>query len=212
MEFVIVSWSLFLCVIHTHLSRSFFIYVRVNQVYVAIDDRLTSLKTDTFSKTREEKMEDLFAQKDVGFYVCVCVWLISVLQGCLDCSCVCVFRWKRQNCAAGLKSFKRDCRLVVKFLLSSCRRLWNHWWWRNRVCVRCCSTGTAGPPRLHGVISFKWWQQCQEYFMCVFLWWISWFCSQAAGIIPTGERQETSVSSPKPRQAQTDCPWWWQGQ
>ncbi|XP_029688466.1 1-phosphatidylinositol 3-phosphate 5-kinase isoform X7 [Takifugu rubripes] len=38
---------------------------KVNQVYVAIDDRLTSLKTDTFSKTREEKMEDLFAQKDM---------------------------------------------------------------------------------------------------------------------------------------------------
>ncbi len=36
------------------------------QVYLAIDDRLTSLKTDTFSKTREEKMEDMFAQKDVG--------------------------------------------------------------------------------------------------------------------------------------------------
>lgn len=36
-------------------------------MYLAIDDRLTSLKTDTFSKTREEKMEDLFAQKDVGF-------------------------------------------------------------------------------------------------------------------------------------------------
>ncbi|KAM9448529.1 1-phosphatidylinositol 3-phosphate 5-kinase-like isoform 4-T5 [Salvelinus alpinus] len=39
---------------------------KVNQVYLAIEDRLTSLKTDTFSKTREEKMEDLFAQKDVG--------------------------------------------------------------------------------------------------------------------------------------------------
>ncbi|KAM8858019.1 1-phosphatidylinositol 3-phosphate 5-kinase isoform 1-T1 [Synchiropus picturatus] len=38
---------------------------KVSQVYVAIDDRLTSLKTDTFSKTREEKMEDLFAQKDM---------------------------------------------------------------------------------------------------------------------------------------------------
>ncbi|XP_034021114.1 1-phosphatidylinositol 3-phosphate 5-kinase, partial [Thalassophryne amazonica] len=37
----------------------------VTQVYLAIDDRLTSLKTDTFSKTREEKMEDLFAQKDM---------------------------------------------------------------------------------------------------------------------------------------------------
>uniref|UniRef100_A0A673ZFU1 1-phosphatidylinositol 3-phosphate 5-kinase n=1 Tax=Salmo trutta TaxID=8032 RepID=A0A673ZFU1_SALTR len=37
----------------------------VNQVYLAIEDRLTSLKTDTFSKTREEKMEDLFAQKDM---------------------------------------------------------------------------------------------------------------------------------------------------
>ncbi|XP_028292935.1 1-phosphatidylinositol 3-phosphate 5-kinase isoform X2 [Gouania willdenowi] len=39
--------------------------VKVSQVYQAIDDRLTSLKTDTFSKTREEKMEDLFAQKDM---------------------------------------------------------------------------------------------------------------------------------------------------
>lgn len=38
------------------------------------------------------------------------------------------------------------------------------------------------------------------------------FCPQAAGIIPTGKRQEASVRSPQPRQAQTDCPWWWQGQ
>ncbi|XP_026150913.1 1-phosphatidylinositol 3-phosphate 5-kinase isoform X3 [Mastacembelus armatus] len=38
---------------------------KVIQVYLAIDDRLTSLKTDTFSKSREEKMEDLFAQKDM---------------------------------------------------------------------------------------------------------------------------------------------------
>ncbi|XP_039862667.1 1-phosphatidylinositol 3-phosphate 5-kinase isoform X4 [Simochromis diagramma] len=38
---------------------------KVTQVYLAIDDRLTSLKTETFSKTREEKMEDLFAQKDM---------------------------------------------------------------------------------------------------------------------------------------------------
>ncbi|TRY88213.1 hypothetical protein DNTS_026902 [Danionella cerebrum] len=38
---------------------------KVTQVYSAIDDRLTSLKTDTFSKTREEKMEDMFAQKDM---------------------------------------------------------------------------------------------------------------------------------------------------
>lgn len=38
---------------------------RVSQVYLAVDDRLASLKTDTFSKTREEKMEDLFAQKEV---------------------------------------------------------------------------------------------------------------------------------------------------
>ncbi|CAL9690735.1 unnamed protein product [Knipowitschia caucasica] len=39
--------------------------LKISQVYMAIDDRLTSLKTDTFSKTREEKMEDLFAQKDM---------------------------------------------------------------------------------------------------------------------------------------------------
>lgn len=41
---------------------------RVSQVYLAVDDRLASLKTDTFSKTREEKMEDLFAQKEVIDY------------------------------------------------------------------------------------------------------------------------------------------------
>uniref|UniRef100_A0A670HSP9 1-phosphatidylinositol-3-phosphate 5-kinase n=1 Tax=Podarcis muralis TaxID=64176 RepID=A0A670HSP9_PODMU len=38
---------------------------KVSQVYMAVDERLTSLKTDTFSKTREEKMEDLFAQKEM---------------------------------------------------------------------------------------------------------------------------------------------------
>ncbi|NP_001362234.1 1-phosphatidylinositol 3-phosphate 5-kinase [Xenopus tropicalis] len=38
---------------------------KVTQVYLAVDDRLTSLKTDTFSRTREEKMEDLFAQKEM---------------------------------------------------------------------------------------------------------------------------------------------------
>ncbi|XP_062972178.1 1-phosphatidylinositol 3-phosphate 5-kinase [Elgaria multicarinata webbii] len=38
---------------------------KVSQVYIAVDERLTSLKTDTFSKTREEKMEDLFAQKEM---------------------------------------------------------------------------------------------------------------------------------------------------
>ncbi|XP_068101047.1 1-phosphatidylinositol 3-phosphate 5-kinase isoform X2 [Hyperolius riggenbachi] len=38
---------------------------KVTQVYLSIDDRLTSLKTDTFSKTREEKMEDLFAKKEM---------------------------------------------------------------------------------------------------------------------------------------------------
>ncbi|XP_077304584.1 1-phosphatidylinositol 3-phosphate 5-kinase isoform X2 [Lithobates pipiens] len=38
---------------------------KVTQVYLAVDDRLTSLKTDTFSKTREEKMEDLFAKKEM---------------------------------------------------------------------------------------------------------------------------------------------------
>ncbi|XP_077175393.1 1-phosphatidylinositol 3-phosphate 5-kinase isoform X5 [Paroedura picta] len=38
---------------------------KVSLVYAAVDERLTSLKTDTFSKTREEKMEDLFAQKEM---------------------------------------------------------------------------------------------------------------------------------------------------
>ncbi|XP_044287721.1 1-phosphatidylinositol 3-phosphate 5-kinase isoform X3 [Varanus komodoensis] len=38
---------------------------KVSQVYIAVDERLTSLKTDTFSKTREEKMEDIFAQKEM---------------------------------------------------------------------------------------------------------------------------------------------------
>ncbi|KAM5152064.1 1-phosphatidylinositol 3-phosphate 5-kinase isoform 2-T2 [Mantella aurantiaca] len=38
---------------------------KVMQVYLAVDERLTSLKTDTFNKTREEKMEDLFAKKEM---------------------------------------------------------------------------------------------------------------------------------------------------
>lgn len=45
--------------------------LRVSQVYLAVDDRLASLKTDTFSKTREEKMEDLFAQKEVMDHFCI---------------------------------------------------------------------------------------------------------------------------------------------
>ncbi|XP_077813583.1 1-phosphatidylinositol 3-phosphate 5-kinase isoform X24 [Macaca mulatta] len=40
-------------------------FQKVSQVYLAIDERLASLKTDTFSKTREEKMEDIFAQKEM---------------------------------------------------------------------------------------------------------------------------------------------------
>lgn len=42
-----------------------FVFIRVSQLYLAVDERLASLKTDTFSKTREEKMEDIFAQKEV---------------------------------------------------------------------------------------------------------------------------------------------------
>ncbi|NXL01118.1 FYV1 kinase, partial [Mesembrinibis cayennensis] len=44
---------------------------KVSQVYLAVDDRLASLKTDTFSKTREEKMEDLFAQKEKLHNLCL---------------------------------------------------------------------------------------------------------------------------------------------
>ncbi|KAM5326304.1 1-phosphatidylinositol 3-phosphate 5-kinase isoform 3-T4 [Glossophaga mutica] len=40
-------------------------FQKVSQVYLAIDERLASFKTDTFSKTREEKMEDIFAQKEM---------------------------------------------------------------------------------------------------------------------------------------------------
>ncbi|XP_051871560.1 1-phosphatidylinositol 3-phosphate 5-kinase isoform X3 [Pristis pectinata] len=38
---------------------------KVSQIYSTVDDRLVSLKTDTFNKTREEKIEDLFAQKEM---------------------------------------------------------------------------------------------------------------------------------------------------
>ncbi|CAJ0935981.1 unnamed protein product [Ranitomeya imitator] len=44
---------------------------KVTQVYSAVDDRLTSLKTDTFNKTREEKMEDLFAKKEKASKIAV---------------------------------------------------------------------------------------------------------------------------------------------
>uniref|UniRef100_A0A452R0A7 1-phosphatidylinositol 3-phosphate 5-kinase n=1 Tax=Ursus americanus TaxID=9643 RepID=A0A452R0A7_URSAM len=40
-------------------------FQKVSQVYLAVDERLASLKMDTFSKTREEKMEDIFAQKEM---------------------------------------------------------------------------------------------------------------------------------------------------
>uniref|UniRef100_H0V1V4 1-phosphatidylinositol 3-phosphate 5-kinase n=1 Tax=Cavia porcellus TaxID=10141 RepID=H0V1V4_CAVPO len=40
-------------------------FQKVSQVYLAVDERLASLKTDTFSRTREEKMEDIFAQKEM---------------------------------------------------------------------------------------------------------------------------------------------------
>ncbi|XP_045152704.1 1-phosphatidylinositol 3-phosphate 5-kinase [Echinops telfairi] len=40
-------------------------FQKVSQVYLAVDERLASFKTDTFSKTREEKMEDIFAQKEM---------------------------------------------------------------------------------------------------------------------------------------------------
>ncbi|NXN22401.1 FYV1 kinase, partial [Nycticryphes semicollaris] len=53
---------------------------KVAQVYLAVDDRLASLKTDTFSKTREEKMEDLFAQKEVMDNFC-----IGKTIGCKEC-------------------------------------------------------------------------------------------------------------------------------
>uniref|UniRef100_A0A8C4QV24 1-phosphatidylinositol-3-phosphate 5-kinase n=1 Tax=Eptatretus burgeri TaxID=7764 RepID=A0A8C4QV24_EPTBU len=39
--------------------------MQVQQVYTAVDERLVSLKTETFNKTREEKMEDLIAQKEI---------------------------------------------------------------------------------------------------------------------------------------------------
>lgn len=52
----------------TFLKCLIFILLRVSQVYLAIDERLASLKTDTFSKTREEKMEDIFAQKEVIYF------------------------------------------------------------------------------------------------------------------------------------------------
>ncbi|KAM4025299.1 1-phosphatidylinositol 3-phosphate 5-kinase isoform 1-T1 [Anomaloglossus baeobatrachus] len=57
---------------------------KVTQVYCAVDDRLTSLKTDTFNKTREEKMEDLFAKKEME-EVEFRKW-IEPLQGRMLCS------------------------------------------------------------------------------------------------------------------------------
>lgn len=50
-------------------------------MYLAVDDRLASLKTDTFSKTREEKMEDLFAQKEVVDYFCMTrLWAVKCVM------------------------------------------------------------------------------------------------------------------------------------
>ncbi|NXY44741.1 FYV1 kinase, partial [Ceuthmochares aereus] len=59
---------------------------KVSQMYLAVDDRLASLKTDTFSKTREEKMEDLFAQKETseGMLDCALVWRNKLHNLCLS--------------------------------------------------------------------------------------------------------------------------------
>ncbi|XP_032879488.1 1-phosphatidylinositol 3-phosphate 5-kinase isoform X4 [Amblyraja radiata] len=38
---------------------------KISQIYLTVDDRLVSMKIDTFNKTREEKIEDLFAQKQM---------------------------------------------------------------------------------------------------------------------------------------------------
>ncbi|NXX88438.1 FYV1 kinase, partial [Centropus bengalensis] len=53
-------------IVSHHSSTPCVAVARVSQMYLAVDDRLASLKTDTFSKTREEKMEDLFAQKEIS--------------------------------------------------------------------------------------------------------------------------------------------------
>ncbi|NXJ09592.1 FYV1 kinase, partial [Odontophorus gujanensis] len=65
---------------------------KVSQVYLAVDDRLASLKTDTFSKTREEKMEDLFAQKEVMdcFYISRVQTSKCVEKSCVDRALCCM--------------------------------------------------------------------------------------------------------------------------
>ncbi|NXP57618.1 FYV1 kinase, partial [Chloropsis cyanopogon] len=60
---------------------------KVSQVYLAVDDRLASLKTDTFSKTREEKMEDLFAQKEGRGSAVVSFTIEQLLyRACAECA------------------------------------------------------------------------------------------------------------------------------
>ncbi|NXA48512.1 FYV1 kinase, partial [Nothocercus julius] len=66
---------------------------KVSQVYLAVDDRLASLKTDTFSKTREEKMEDLFAQKE-SLVACPAVCLGSYLCLTSEGLCSSILTWK----------------------------------------------------------------------------------------------------------------------
>ncbi|NXX35470.1 FYV1 kinase, partial [Nicator chloris] len=62
---------------------------KVSQVYLAVDDRLASLKTDTFSKTREEKMEDLFAQKESTHFLEVLCYTDELAQSFGLCGLTC---------------------------------------------------------------------------------------------------------------------------
>lgn len=132
--------------------------VRVSQVYLAVDERLASLKTDTFSKTREEKMEDIFAQKEVIHFSdrnpnvsCELVrgsfWGVSQIAGVVSVPC----RWKKASSRAGLRRCKHGSCLPLWRPLSNCSRSLSHSSPRNKASAKCCRLGITGVTLQSGV-------------------------------------------------------------
>ncbi|XP_078260358.1 1-phosphatidylinositol 3-phosphate 5-kinase isoform X4 [Rhinoraja longicauda] len=88
---------------------------RISQIYLTVDDRLVSLKTDTFNKTREEKIEDLFAQKQMEE---------TELQNWFEKTQARLLSSALDNCLQLL--FVNDCLITKKQSLCELLQAWNN--------------------------------------------------------------------------------------
>ncbi|XP_078260362.1 1-phosphatidylinositol 3-phosphate 5-kinase isoform X7 [Rhinoraja longicauda] len=88
---------------------------KISQIYLTVDDRLVSLKTDTFNKTREEKIEDLFAQKQMEE---------TELQNWFEKTQARLLSSALDNCLQLL--FVNDCLITKKQSLCELLQAWNN--------------------------------------------------------------------------------------